>query len=76
MDAFPPDRRRRDLDNIQKALLDSLEHAGVYADDNQIDLLIARRQARFDGGQVLVRLGDMPLSRCLACGAWLRANQN
>ena len=38
MDAFPPDRRRRDLDNIQKPVLDALEHAGVYADDSQIDL--------------------------------------
>ena len=27
---FPPDRRRRDLDNLQKAVWDSLQHAGVY----------------------------------------------
>jgi crossover junction endodeoxyribonuclease RusA len=29
----PPDRRRRDLDNVQKPLLDALQHAGAY--DNQ-----------------------------------------
>ena len=34
MDAFPPDRRRRDLDNLQKPVLDALEHAGVYEDDS------------------------------------------
>ncbi|MCD4830591.1 MAG: RusA family crossover junction endodeoxyribonuclease, partial [Anaerohalosphaeraceae bacterium] len=34
MDAFPPDRRRRDLDNLPKAVLDSLAHAGVYEDDS------------------------------------------
>ncbi len=41
--AFPPDRRRRDLDNIFKCLLDSLQHAGIYHDDNQIDYLTVRR---------------------------------
>jgi crossover junction endodeoxyribonuclease RusA len=35
--AFPPDARRRDLDNIIKPTLDALQHAGCFADDNQID---------------------------------------
>lgn len=34
--AFPPDRRRRDLDNLLKATLDALARAGVYEDDSQI----------------------------------------
>jgi hypothetical protein len=33
---FPPDHRRRDLDNPLKAILDALEHAGLYADDAQV----------------------------------------
>ena len=36
IDAYPPDKRRRDIDNILKCLLDSLQHAGVYGDDTQI----------------------------------------
>ena len=31
-----PDRRRRDVDNLLKSLLDALDHAEVYEDDSQI----------------------------------------
>lgn len=37
--ASPPDARKRDLDNIFKSVLDAMQHAGVYEDDGQIDLL-------------------------------------
>lgn len=33
---FPPDRRRRDLDNAWKVIADSLTKAGVWQDDKQI----------------------------------------
>lgn len=34
---YPPDRRRRDLDNVGgKVLLDSLQAAGLFDDDSQI----------------------------------------
>jgi len=69
MDAFPPDRRRRDLDNLQKSVLDSLQHAGVYEDDSQIDLLTARRGWVLDGGRLSVRIEPLPLRRCPLCGA-------
>jgi crossover junction endodeoxyribonuclease RusA len=36
IEAYRPDNRRRDLDNLLKATLDSLTHAGVYLDDSQI----------------------------------------
>jgi crossover junction endodeoxyribonuclease RusA len=53
---WPPDRRRRDLDNTLKAIQDSLEHAGVYLDDGQIDRLELRRMpvTPDDGGEVEV----------------------
>lgn len=53
--AFPPDRRRRDLDNVLKSLLDSLQHADVYNDDYQIDdLHITRCDPNL--GQLIVTL--------------------
>lgn len=33
---YPPDRRRRDLDNILKSLFDALQHGGLMLDDNQV----------------------------------------
>jgi crossover junction endodeoxyribonuclease RusA len=47
--AYPPDRRKRDLDNLFKSLLDSIQHSGVYVDDSQIDKLSIERMPEHDG---------------------------
>lgn len=61
--AWPPDRRRRDLDNVLKALLDALEHAKIYHDDSQIDhLTIERGRARL--GRVLVTITELESTPC------------
>ena len=51
---YPPDRRRRDVDNIQKPVLDALQHAGVYHDDFQIVSLLTDRLEPRDGGHLVV----------------------
>jgi len=57
--AHVPDRRQRDLDNMLKALLDALTHAGVWADDSAIDRLEIKRGSQIDGGRVLVEIVEM-----------------
>lgn len=60
--AYPPDRRRRDLDNILKALLDSLTFAQVIEDDSQFDFIsVARRDVIKDGAvQIIITNLEKP----------------
>ena len=68
MDAFPPDRRIRDLDNLQKGVCDAMEHAGVYENDSQIDLLLTRRREVVPGGKLVANVMPFPLHTCPVCG--------
>lgn len=43
IELIPPDKRKRDCDNHIKAVLDALEHAGVYENDSQIDEIRVNR---------------------------------
>jgi len=76
LDAFPPDRRRRDLDNLQKSTLDALQHAGLYEDDSLIDLLLTQRRDVVPGGRLTVRLNEIPLCRCPLCGGPMNPESN
>jgi crossover junction endodeoxyribonuclease RusA len=58
IEAFRPDKRRRDLDNLLKATLDGLAHAGVYEDDSQIiDLRIY--WAKDIGGMLKIKIEEL-----------------
>ena len=55
----PPDKRRRDIDNSAKAILDALMHAGVYRDDSQIDdLHMMRGPVQQNDGGVTVEIRE------------------
>lgn len=56
IEAFPPDRRARDLDNTLKALLDAIKHAGVIIDDCYIDEIRIRRGPVRLGGSIEIKL--------------------
>jgi crossover junction endodeoxyribonuclease RusA len=52
----PRDKRRFDLDNLLKAILDALMKAGMYNDDSQIDYIEIARGEQVDGGKTVVYL--------------------
>jgi crossover junction endodeoxyribonuclease RusA len=55
--AAPPDKRKRDLDNVLKPILDSLVDYGALVDDSAIDFLSIQRLAPQPPGviEVLIR---------------------
>ena len=57
--AWMPDKRRRDVDNITKALLDALAHAMVYQDDEQIDDLRIIRMGIEKPGRVEIEIEEI-----------------
>lgn len=59
IDAYPPDRRKRDIDNILKPLLDCLTDYGLWIDDAQIDVLRVRRLAVDKPGFVRVHISEI-----------------
>jgi crossover junction endodeoxyribonuclease RusA len=65
IEAFAPDKRRRDLDNILKAMLDGLVYGGLLSDDDQVHDLRIYWVKDADGnkkigGMVKVRITDLP----------------
>ena len=50
----PKDRRKQDIDNRIKALWDALADAGVFDNDEQIDILLVERGVIKKGGGCLV----------------------
>ena len=59
VDVHPPDNRRRDIDNIAKALLDALQHGGAYADDGQIVRLTIEKRQSVENGTTIVRIRNL-----------------
>ena len=59
IEAHPPDRRKRDLDNLLKPVLDVLQDYGMFADDEQIDVLRIRRREIAQPGHVRVHISEL-----------------
>ncbi|QDP46546.1 MAG: putative crossover junction endodeoxyribonuclease [Prokaryotic dsDNA virus sp.] len=58
IEGYAPDRRKRDIDNWVKAVLDSLEATGkVFIDDGQFDRLeVIRRETNPPHGFIMVTI--------------------
>jgi crossover junction endodeoxyribonuclease RusA len=60
---YPRDRRKQDIDNRIKALWDALTDAGVFDDDEQIDVLMVQRGEIRKGGGCLVMIDEIDATR-------------
>ena len=57
VELYPPDNRRRDIDNSLKCLLDAFTHGGLYRDDSQIQkLTVTKREPMPPNGLAFVRI--------------------
>ena len=56
-----PDRRRRDVDNCAKALLDALVKGGLLSDDSShvVQKLLIEHRGYQEGGAALVRVSEL-----------------
>ena|ERR1017187_5018667 len=59
LDVYPPDRKRRDIDNLAKVAIDSLQIGGLIPDDYQIARLLIQRMNMIPKGQVIVRVSEL-----------------
>ncbi|MFV9998433.1 MAG: RusA family crossover junction endodeoxyribonuclease [Arsenophonus endosymbiont of Dermacentor nuttalli] len=55
----PPDRRKRDLDNLMKAPIDALCHDGLIIDDSKIDVLHVERKEIIKGGKLVIIIWEI-----------------
>jgi crossover junction endodeoxyribonuclease RusA len=55
----PPDKRRRDIDNNIKIILDSLVRGGLLVDDVQIARLLIERREIISQGKVIVTIREL-----------------
>jgi crossover junction endodeoxyribonuclease RusA len=53
---YPPDNRRRDIDNYTKGLFDALTHAGVWEDDSQVKRMLVEWGPVVTGGKVEISI--------------------
>ena len=57
---FPRDKRKIDIDNRIKSVLDALQDAGVFDDDFQVDELSIVRGKPIKGGAIRVLIEEIP----------------
>ena len=56
---YPPDHKRRDVDNICKSILDALQYTRIIDDDSQIYQLYVEKLEVRKGGEIEVKLLEL-----------------
>jgi len=66
-----PDRRKRDIDNILKSVLDSIVRAGIIDGDEFIVTLRAEKEYSAENPRVAVAIAHDALATVTEAGAWM-----
>ena len=75
IELYPPDGRRRDVDNSLKCLLDTFTHGGLYRDDSQIfKLTVIKRDPMPPDGMAYVRIEEWNEDKTMEKNAVLSRN--
>jgi len=62
--AYMPDKRQRDVDNIQKVPIDAMEKAGLYDNDNQIKFIAVEASGvKRPRGEIIVYIWELEPER-------------
>lgn len=57
--AYPPNKRRRDIDNLLKITIDSLKDCGIFKDDSQIDKIFIERKNVIKPGLLTLSISEI-----------------
>jgi len=60
---YPPNRRKRDLDNVLKVLFDAIVRAKVLVDDSQVKRIALEWADVFEGGKVEMLMEEFATCR-------------
>ena len=66
MNIYPPDKRKRDIDNVAKVVWDALTLAGLWKDDKLIKDLHVTVHEPFKGGYINLEVTDAVSVSCCA----------
>lgn len=63
IEVYPPDKRRRDLDNLPKGLLDAITRYEFWDDDSQVDEMRVIRKHVVKNGLIKINVRKILLTR-------------
>lgn len=59
IEAYPPNKRKFDIDNVLKCLIDSLQEAKIFENDSQIETILIEKKEIQDPAKVIISISKI-----------------